>query len=99
VTTTLSNTGARPGADVIQVYARRQVSDAPSRLVGFARVEVAAGDSLLVQIPVPLERLAVRDTTNHTMTVVPGTYMVRVARHACDPVVELAVVIGTPPDQ
>lgn len=96
VTTNLSNTGARTGVDVIQVYARREDSDAPSRLVGFARVEVAARDSLLVEIPLPIERLAVRDTTTHEMTVVPGTYFVRVAQHACDPVGELEVVIGTP---
>jgi hypothetical protein len=50
---------------------------------------------LPVEIAVPLTRLAGRDVETHSTIVVPGTYIFRVARHACDPGAELNVVIGT----
>jgi beta-glucosidase len=93
VRATLHNTGLRSGTDVVQVYAHRQGSDSPSRLVGFARVDVAAGESSPVTIVVPLTRLAVRDASSHTMVVVPGNYILRVARHACDPGSQLEVTV------
>src|SRR5664280_1756902 len=43
VTVTVRNAGRRPGTDVVQVYASRRGSSRPSRLVGFARIELAAG--------------------------------------------------------
>jgi beta-glucosidase len=85
VTARLRNTGDRRGTDVTQVYARREDSDSPGRLVGFARSELDAGDSVTVEITVPFERLAVRDTESHAMTVLPGAYLFRIARNASDP--------------
>jgi beta-glucosidase len=41
---TVRNTGARDGSDVVQVYAELPDPDAPARLVGFSRCEVAAGE-------------------------------------------------------
>src|SRR5207249_3973090 len=41
---TVSNTGEHDGADVVQVYAELSDPEAPSRLVGFTRVEVPAGE-------------------------------------------------------
>jgi beta-glucosidase len=91
---TLRNTGVRSGTDVVQVYAQREGSETPGRLTGFARVEVAAGDSSPIRIAVPLGRLATRDVTTHTMAVVPGAYIVRLARHACDPGARFRVDLG-----
>ncbi len=48
--------GDLDGADVVQVYADLPDSDAPKRLVGFARVEVAAGSAAQCAIAVPLDR-------------------------------------------
>jgi hypothetical protein len=69
---------------VVQVYARRQRSDGPSRLVGFSRVDVRAGDTWFAEIEVPFGALAERDVTAHAMVVLPGRYSLRVARHATD---------------
>jgi beta-glucosidase len=56
VTVTAANIGARRGKQVVQLYARRTVSavERPALwLVGFASVDVGAGDSERVRIAVP----------------------------------------------
>src|SRR5690606_17691301 len=80
----LTNTGARPGSDVIQVYARRQGDHRPRRLVGFRRIDVPPGRTVPVELTVPVDALAVRDVEAHAMVVPPGDYDVWVARHAAD---------------
>jgi beta-glucosidase len=82
---TVRNTGARDGADVVQVYAALPDDDAPDRLVGFARVEVAAGEAVPFAIRVPLDRLATRDAGAHTWRAPTGLHTFTVARHAMDP--------------
>ena len=50
----LANTGTRPGREVVQVYASRPDSaiDRPPRwLAGFAVVEAAAGEEVIVDVP------------------------------------------------
>jgi beta-glucosidase len=62
VTFTVTNTGARAGADVVPVFvhqATSQIVVPPHRLVGFARVELAPGESRTVDVDFPLSRLAV----------------------------------------
>jgi len=61
----VANTGPRDGADVVQVYAALPDPDRPKRLVGFARVEVAAGATAELEIAVALPSLATRDGTRH----------------------------------
>jgi beta-glucosidase len=59
---TVANTGDRAGANVVPVYVHQPVSDvvAPDRrLVGFTRVELAAGESRTVEVSFPVSRLAV----------------------------------------
>ena len=94
VSATLHNHGARSGSDVVQVYAHRQGADRPARLVGFARVEVEEGESRSIDIAIPTTTLAERDLESHSMVVRPGTYRLRVARHAVDPGIERSVDIG-----
>ncbi len=79
---TVANTGARDGADVVQAYGGRR--GGRRRLVGFARVDVAAGAESAVELRVPLERLAVRDPATRAWAVEPGRYELRVARSATD---------------
>jgi beta-glucosidase len=79
------NTGQCDGADVIQVYAETPDPDSRSQLVGFARVEVAAGQQVAFEIAVPLERLAKRDTANRGWTPASGQHTLKVARYAGDP--------------
>ena len=82
----VTNTGARDGADVVQVYAALPDPDRPSRLVGFARVEVAAGAAAEWEIAVALERLATRDDRSHAWKAPSGQYTLSVGHFAgnCD---------------
>jgi hypothetical protein len=75
----------------VQVY-----SAEPARLVGFARVEIAAGEANAVEIVVPFERFAVRDVSRHAMVVRPGRYTLRVARSAADAGIALEVDVSPP---
>jgi len=55
------NTGARAGADVVQLYARDRfasVTRPVAQLVAFARVELEAGEEVTVRFDVPPTRLA-----------------------------------------
>jgi beta-glucosidase len=60
-TVTVTNTGTRDGTDVVPLYVAQPVSAAaepPQRLVGFARVTLAAGASQTVTISFPTSALA-----------------------------------------
>jgi beta-glucosidase len=85
VTATVRNEGDRDSSDLVQIYGGREGSDRPRRLLGFARVAVAAGSSADVELHIPVDRLAVRDVERHCWVVEPGTYRFTVARHAADP--------------
>jgi beta-glucosidase len=61
-TFTVTNTGTRAGTQVAQVYVHQPVSDVvvpPQRLVGFARVDLAPGQSTVVHVSFPASALAV----------------------------------------
>jgi beta-glucosidase len=61
-TFTVANTGSRAGADLVPVYVHQPVSDViapPRRLVGYTRVNLAAGESRAVEVTFPVSELAV----------------------------------------
>jgi beta-glucosidase len=82
----VTNTGSRDGADVVQVYAGRpaDTSRPARRLVGFARVDVAAGATADVELRIPWSRLAVREAASHSWVLPAGTYVLTVGRHSAD---------------
>ena len=79
------NTGERHGADVVQLYAELPDPDAPARLIGFARVEVAADGEAPFLIEVPVDRLATRDAAAHLWAAPNGPHHLFVARSSADP--------------
>jgi len=85
VTGTVSNTGDMDGAEVVQVYAELPDPEAPPRLVGFSRIEVAAGGKETFEVRVPRRRLETRDPVAHTSRPASGRHRFLVGRHACDP--------------
>ena len=61
-TFTVSNTGSRAGATVVPVYVHQPVSTVlapPQRLVGWTRVDLAAGEHRTVHVSFPVSELAV----------------------------------------
>jgi beta-glucosidase len=86
VRASLHNTGDRDGTDVVQLYAGRPADRTrpARRLVAFTRCDVAAGAVVDLELRVPWSRLAVRDPSRRAWDVVPGTYVLTVARHSAD---------------
>jgi beta-glucosidase len=76
VTFTVRNTGVRAGAEVAQVYAALPASagEPPRRLVGWARVELAPGESRTVSVEIEPRFLSVFDVRTHAWQLTPGSY-------------------------
>ena len=83
VTVTAANRGERPGVEVAQVYA--SWGDQPARLVGFQRLEVAAGEARLAEVRFLVGALSRRDPLARTWVPATGAVRLTVARHAGDP--------------
>ncbi len=85
VSATVTNTGTRPGAEVVQVYLEPpgQAVERPSRvLAGFARVELDPGESRPVVVDVPWRRLAYFDESQDAFVLESGSHRLVLARHA-----------------
>lgn len=79
----VTNTGDRPGADVPQLYVASDAGARPRRLAGWARVELAPGETRRVTIAAEPRVLAEYDTA------LPGwrsggTYRITIGRNAVD---------------
>lgn len=71
---TVTNTGDRPGAEVVQLYLRDPVSSVvlpTRRLIGFARVELQAGEQARVTFEVPSDLMSFTGR-DYTRIVEPG---------------------------
>ncbi|EIM85301.1 glycoside hydrolase family 3 protein [Stereum hirsutum FP-91666 SS1] len=80
VSVTVTNSGPVDGKEVIQVYLTDVVSSVVTpnqELVGFSKVDIPAGQSQTVSIPVLSSQLAVW-TVKNTWAVEPGTFVVKV---------------------
>jgi beta-glucosidase len=76
VTFTLKNTGSRDGVEIAQVYAALPASanEPPKRLVGFSRINLKAGESRQVTVPIDSKYLSIYDEAASGWKVVPGSY-------------------------
>lgn len=100
VSMTLTNTGPRPGSEVVQLYVRASDAryDAPRlRLADFRKVRLEPGTGERLVFQLPAERLAHWDVGGGDFTVDPGAYEVLVARSADDIVLAAPLrVTGAP---
>ncbi|MEZ7671491.1 glycoside hydrolase family 3 C-terminal domain-containing protein [Pauljensenia sp. 20925_1_34] len=99
-TLTVTNTSARDGAEVVQLYvsAPGGVFGPARELKGFAKVEVAAGAS--VSVTIPFDRYTFRhwETSRGAWEREAGTWTVHVGRNATDtPLSATLEVDGTTP--
>jgi beta-glucosidase len=81
------NTGGRTGRHVVQVYASRPgsaIQRAARWLVGFAAVELAAGQADDVEVPVPLAALRHWDSAAHGWQLEPGRFELHVGHQVED---------------
>lgn len=72
----LTNTGTRPGEEVVQVYIRRMAdANGPLKsLRAFRRVALKAGESTTVEIPLSRKSFECFDESTNTMRTLPGDY-------------------------
>ncbi|WP_328936659.1 glycoside hydrolase family 3 C-terminal domain-containing protein [Streptomyces tauricus] len=87
VTVEVRNTGRRTGSDVVQVYAGHlpTATDTPARtLVGFARVELAAGRHRSVSVTVSRRALSYWDEDGNRWVTPTGKVPVYVGRSAAE---------------
>jgi beta-glucosidase len=95
VSFTVKNTGKRAGTEIAQVYSSLPASagEPPKRLIGWARVELAAGESKAVTVAVDKERLSVFDEAADAFKVVPGSYRVMAGGSSQDLPLQQAVTL------
>jgi beta-glucosidase-like glycosyl hydrolase len=96
VTVTVTNTGERAGADVVQVYGKDVVASVTrpvAQLLGYHRVELQAGESADVLLTIPAARLAFTDRSGRRV-VEPGELEVWVGPSCAQRDVEASVVLA-----
>ncbi len=80
VTFTITNTGARTGAEIAEVYAALPASaqEPPKRLIGFTKVKLDPKEKKTVTVEVDPKYLSIFDEEKDGWTLVPGDYTVMV---------------------
>ena len=89
VTFSVTNTGARRGADTPQVYV--SAPGHAKRLLGWSKPTLAPGETRLVTIQADPRVLADFDPTTHGWIIRPGVYQVEVGASATQPVLHASV--------
>ena len=98
VTVTVTNTGDRPGSDVVQVYVARPGAGTlrpRQELAGFAKVHLEAGASETVTVALDRRSFAVWDVVAHDWLVESGEHRVIVARSSVEHVEEVTITIDS----
>lgn len=95
-TLTVRNTGRRTGTEIAEVYAvlPEASGETYKRLVGFARVELAPGQSRTVTVPLNALCLSVYDTSKDAMVRIPGTYTILAGPSSADTPLKASFVLG-----
>lgn len=96
-TVDVTNTGARDGEEVVQLYIRSLDGPSPQplqQLRAFDRVPIPRGATRTVDLPVSLAELAIWDEGRSEFVFVPGRYEVRVGASSED--IRLTTVIALP---
>ncbi|MFI7127489.1 glycoside hydrolase family 3 C-terminal domain-containing protein [Nonomuraea sp. NPDC050153] len=84
---TVTNTGPRPGVEVVQFYTHQQrsrVKQPLRRLRGFEKVRLAPGESRTVTLSLPVPELAFWDVTRSRFVVESAPHQLMVGRSATD---------------
>ncbi|WP_240437107.1 beta-glucosidase family protein [Streptomyces sporangiiformans] len=87
VTVRVTNSGARAGREVVQVYLAPTDADADRparRLAGFAGVEAGPGESAEVTVELPRRAFEIWDETSNAWAFVKGAYEVQAGRSIAD---------------
>jgi beta-glucosidase len=93
----ITNTGARAGAEVAQIYvappSHTKIERAPRELKGFVRMQLAPGETKSAAIELARDAFAYFDESQHHWTVEPGSYNVIVGASSHDPRLQAAIEV------
>lgn len=87
VTFDVTNSGARAGADVAEVYVGDRHAPVPrpvKELKGFAKVDLSPGETKSVTVNLDRRAFSYYDVGKHAWTVAPGDFEIYVARSAVE---------------
>ncbi|MGW0121531.1 beta-xylosidase/alpha-l-arabinosidase [Streptomyces sp. NPDC003327] len=96
---TVTNTGDRPGTEVVQLYVHDPVASVVQpvqRLVGYVRLDLAPGERRRVRAVVPADLASFTGRTG-ARTVEPGTLELRLSASSTDPRLTAHVTLTGPP--
>ncbi|MDX8035330.1 glycoside hydrolase family 3 C-terminal domain-containing protein [Lentzea sp. BCCO 10_0856] len=99
VSVTLTNTGARTGSEVVQLYVRALGTryEAPRlRLADFRKVSLAPDESRVLTFRLSTDQLAHWDVATGAFTADPGAYEVLIARSADNVVLTAPLTVAGP---
>ena len=95
----VTNTGARAGADVAQVYVSEDhpsVPRPPQELKGFARVDLNPGETRRVSVPLTARSFTWYDTKAAAWHADAGAFTIHVSRSSADPQLEGKITLSQP---
>lgn len=93
---TVKNTGAVPGKEVVQIYVgdlESSVDQPVKELAGFVKVELNAGESKTVSIPLHWTAFQFFDPVSKAWKFEPGEFSIIAARSAIDPQCSITVSV------
>ena len=100
VSVDVTNTGARAGDEVVQLYVRYPESKVPrplKQLRGFQRVEIASGATRTVTLKLAAEDLAYWSPEKHAWVVEPGRVELQVGPSSADADLKLRTTVAVAP--
>jgi beta-glucosidase len=92
----ITNTGARAGADVAQVYVaddHAKIARPAKELKGFTKVALQAGETKHVSVELDARAFAYYDVSTKQWKIAPGSFGILVGRSAEDVVLKGAVAV------
>ncbi len=83
----LKNTGKVPGTEIAQVYissVNSKIKRAPKELKAFKRIQLKAGESINLEIPIKKDAFAYYNSDKHNWVTAPGEYKILIGSSSRD---------------
>jgi beta-glucosidase len=95
VSFTVRNSGKCAGTEIAEVYASlpEAAAEPPKRLIGWARVDLAHGESKRISLPIENDRLTIYNETSDRWTRLTGDYMVMVGGSSQSLPLQMAITL------